>query len=99
MELLGTLVADVRSAYAPFPDARRGDVRYSMADIGMSAFSLFFHAIGVFPGSPAQPGGGACWRRLRGSAGGCQGSRISNEGQDFGEVVVVPCGSLELSPE
>jgi len=42
MELLDTLVAGVRSACAEFPDARRGDVRYSMADIGMSAFSLFF---------------------------------------------------------
>jgi len=42
MELLDTLVAGVRSACAAFPDARRGDVRYSMADIGMSAFSLFF---------------------------------------------------------
>jgi hypothetical protein len=41
MELLDTLVAGVRSACASFPDARRGDVRYSMADIGMSAFSLF----------------------------------------------------------
>jgi len=26
----------------PSPDARRGDVRYSMVDIGISAFSLFF---------------------------------------------------------
>ena len=42
MELLDTLVAGVRSACTSFPDARRGDVRYSMADIGMSAFSLFF---------------------------------------------------------
>jgi len=42
MELLDTLLAGVRSACAAFPDARRGDVRYSMADIGMSAFSLFF---------------------------------------------------------
>jgi len=42
MELLDTLVAGVRSACTAFPDARRGDVRYSMADIGMSAFSLFF---------------------------------------------------------
>ncbi len=42
MELLDTLVAGVRSACASFPDARRGDVRYGMADIGMSAFSLFF---------------------------------------------------------
>ncbi len=42
MELLDTLFAGVRSACAAFPDQRRGDVRYSMADIGMSAFSLFF---------------------------------------------------------
>ncbi len=42
MEFLDTLVAGVRSACASFPDARRGDVRYSMADIGMSAFSVFF---------------------------------------------------------
>ncbi len=42
MELLDTLVAGVRAACAAFPDARRGDVRYGMADIGMSAFSLFF---------------------------------------------------------
>jgi len=32
----------VRSACAGFPDRRRGDVTYSMADIGLSAFSLFF---------------------------------------------------------
>ena len=37
MQLLDTLVAGVRSACAAFPDARRGDVRYSMADIGMGA--------------------------------------------------------------
>jgi len=42
MELLDTLVAGVRAACAAFPDARRGDVRYGMADIGMSASSLFF---------------------------------------------------------
>jgi hypothetical protein len=42
MELLDTLIAGVRSTCASFPDARRGDVRYSMADIRMSAFSLFF---------------------------------------------------------
>ena len=42
MELLDTFVAGVRSACAAFPDARRGDVRHSMADIGMSAFSMFF---------------------------------------------------------
>jgi len=42
MEILETLLNGVRSACAAFPDKRLGDVRYSMADIGLSAFSLFF---------------------------------------------------------
>ena len=42
MEMLETLLEGVRSACASFPDKRRGDVTYSMADIGLSAFSLFF---------------------------------------------------------
>jgi len=42
MELLNTLVAGVCSACAASPDARRGEVRYCMADIGMSALSLLF---------------------------------------------------------
>lgn len=42
MDLLETLLDSVRSACAAFPDKRRGDVTYSMADIGLSAFSLFF---------------------------------------------------------
>jgi len=42
MEMLETLLEGVRSACAAFPDKRRGDVKYSMADIGLSAFSLFF---------------------------------------------------------
>jgi hypothetical protein len=42
MEMLETLLDSVRSACAAFPDKRRGDVTYSMADIGLSAFSLFF---------------------------------------------------------
>jgi len=42
MEILETLLNGVRSACEAFPDKRRGDVRYSMADIGLSAFSLFF---------------------------------------------------------
>ena len=42
MEMLETLLQSVRSACAAFPDKRRGDVTYSMADIGLSAFSLFF---------------------------------------------------------
>ena len=42
MEMLETLLDGVRSACAAFPDKRRGDVTYSMADIGLSAFSLFF---------------------------------------------------------
>ncbi len=42
MEMLETLLEGVRSAGAAFPDKRRGDVTYSMADIGLSAFSLLF---------------------------------------------------------
>ncbi len=42
MEMLEALLDSVRSACAAFPDKRRGEVRYSMADIGLSAFSLFF---------------------------------------------------------
>ena len=42
MEMLETLLQGVRSACAAFPDKRRGEVTYSMADIGLSAFSLFF---------------------------------------------------------
>jgi len=42
MELLETLFDGVRSACGAFPDKRRGDVHYSMSDIGLSAFSLFF---------------------------------------------------------
>ena len=42
MEFLSSLIEPVRTACVDFPDARRGDVRYSMADIGLSAFSLFF---------------------------------------------------------
>jgi hypothetical protein len=42
MEMLETLLAGVRSACAAFPDKRRGEVTYSMTDIGLSAFSLFF---------------------------------------------------------
>src|SRR3954451_17940041 len=40
--MLETLLQGVRAACAAFPDKRRGDVTYSMADIGLSAFSLFF---------------------------------------------------------
>ena len=42
MEMLDILLGGVRSACAAFPDQRRGEVTYSMADIGLSAFSLFF---------------------------------------------------------
>jgi hypothetical protein len=43
MQVLRTLLDGVRMACASFPDKRRGgDVIYSMADIGLSAFSLFF---------------------------------------------------------
>ena len=40
--VLQGLVDSVRATCAAFHDARRGDVSYSMADIGLSAFSLFF---------------------------------------------------------
>src|SRR5215212_9286252 len=42
MEMLETLLQSVRATCAAFPDKRRGDVTYSMADIGLLAFSLFF---------------------------------------------------------
>jgi hypothetical protein len=43
MEILESLLAGLRAVCAEFPDARRSpDLDYSMADIGLSAFSLFF---------------------------------------------------------
>ena len=43
VQVLQILLDGVRTACAAFPDKRRGgDVTYSMADIGLSAFSLFF---------------------------------------------------------
>src|SRR3954453_1254637 len=48
MQMLETLLQGVRSACATFPDKRCGDVTYSMADIGLSAFSLFFMQSGSF---------------------------------------------------
>ncbi len=42
MQFLSSLIEHVRVACVDLPDERRGDVRYSMADIGLSAFSLFF---------------------------------------------------------
>jgi hypothetical protein len=40
--ILDRLLADLQDACAAFPDKRTGDVVYSMTDVGMSAFSLFF---------------------------------------------------------
>jgi hypothetical protein len=43
VEILESLLAGFRTVCAGFPDARRiTDVDYSMVDIGLSAFSLFF---------------------------------------------------------
>ncbi len=43
MRVLENLIADLRSCCASFPDKRRGSNRqYLMADIGLSAFSVFF---------------------------------------------------------
>lgn len=43
MHALGVALDELREVCAGFPDKRKGfDVTYSMADIGLSAFSLFF---------------------------------------------------------
>src|SRR5258708_39871771 len=45
MEIFESLLAGLSTVCAGFPDARRSpdpDVKYPMADIGLSAFSLFF---------------------------------------------------------
>jgi hypothetical protein len=43
MVILGQLLDGLRAACAAFPDKRKGgSVTYAMADIGLSAFSLFF---------------------------------------------------------
>jgi hypothetical protein len=40
--ILEHLLSGLKDACAAFPDRRHGDAVYSMADIGLSAFSLFF---------------------------------------------------------
>ena len=43
MEVLNDLLHSLRRCFEGFPDKRRGlNTRYTMADIGMSAFSVFF---------------------------------------------------------
>ena len=42
MLILERLIAGLHDACAAFPDKRTGDAVYSMSDVGMSAFSLFF---------------------------------------------------------
>jgi hypothetical protein len=42
MLILDRLLTCVKDACAAFPDKRKGEGDYSMADIGLSAFSLFF---------------------------------------------------------
>jgi len=43
MEIVEVLLQGLREVCAGFSDPRRGtDVHYTMADIGLSAFSLFF---------------------------------------------------------
>ena len=43
MEIFESLLDGLRTVCTGFPDSRRrADVDYSMADIGLSAFSLFF---------------------------------------------------------
>ena len=43
MDVLEELLSGLKQVCSGFPDKRKGgDVTYSMADIGLSAFSLFF---------------------------------------------------------
>ena len=42
MEILDRLLRDLHDACSAFPDKRKGEGEYTMADIGLSAFSLFF---------------------------------------------------------
>src|SRR4051794_555799 len=43
MKILDRLIGSLRGCCQSLPDLRRGgDVRYTMADIGLTAFSLFF---------------------------------------------------------
>jgi hypothetical protein len=42
MLVLDQLLADLKAVCAAFPDKRKSEGIYSMADIGLSAFSLFF---------------------------------------------------------
>ena len=43
MDVLEELLSGLKHVCSGFPDKRKGgDVTYSMADIGLSAFSLFF---------------------------------------------------------
>src|SRR4051794_41966275 len=43
MKILDRLIGSLRGCCQSLPDLRRGgDVRYTMADIGLSAFFLFF---------------------------------------------------------
>src|SRR5215211_229767 len=43
MKILDRLIGSLRGCCHSLPDLRQGgDVRYTMADIGLSAFSLFF---------------------------------------------------------
>jgi hypothetical protein len=56
MKTLDRLIGSLRGCCHSLPDLRQGgDVRYTMADIGLSAFSLFFMQS---PSFPAPSGGG-----------------------------------------
>ncbi len=41
MLIVDRLLTGLRDAFATFPDKRKGAGVYTMADIGLSAFSLF----------------------------------------------------------
>src|ERR1700681_4990266 len=61
MKLLPSLLADLKAVCAAFPDPRKGrGGNIAMADFGLSAFAMFFHAERFFPllstGSGERPG-------------------------------------------
>ena len=56
------MIGELRAVCAGLPDQRKGPRRdgdYTMADIGLSAFSLFFMGSPSFLGASAGAGGGA----------------------------------------
>lgn len=59
MSALDSLIRELRETCAGFPDRQQGpyhDGQFTMADIGLSAFSVFFMGQSVVPGPPTEVG-------------------------------------------